>query len=270
MAVDLIRETEIAKLCRRANARATNAELKSKDEINKAFERYASWLKEKLLPGDRHLKKEAAPAAPENSAAISYIPRLGVDALLAAKKQKLNDGTSADRPSSSSAAPSRPVVGSITTSTKPAASASAKPALKPSGATTSDMSFFGAPAAPTAGTKRPLPDIKKVAKPISAAPAAAASASTSLLSATLSQLGRRVESPPVTAPNLPAAATDEAPAPAGKKKLNKKGFAVRFRDLVADGGALEDVRLFKQELHELEAAPWNPNVSASEASDDLS
>lgn len=241
MAVDLIQETEIAKLCRRANAKATNAELKSKDEISKAFERYASWLKEKLLPGDRYLKKEAPPAAPENTA----------------KKQKLNDGTPADRPSSSSAAASRPATSSASASTKPAASASAKPAPKTSSAT-SDMSFFGAPAAPTAGTKRPLPDIKKMAKPVSTSASTAAPASTSLLSATLSQLGRRVESPPVTTPNLPVPAAEEAPAHAGKKKLNKKGFAVRFRDLVPDGGALEDVRLFKQELHELEPAPWNP------------
>jgi hypothetical protein len=52
-----------------------------------------------------------------------------------------------------------------------------------------------------------------------------------------------------------AGATAE-PATEHKVKLNKKGHSVRFRDVVPDGGALEDVKLFKEEMWELEMPFW--------------
>jgi hypothetical protein len=190
-----------------------------------------------LLPGNRHFPPEAAEANE--------------------KKRKLDDAAAKDvkpvskRPSMEKK-PS-PLSGPKSI-TKLTTSTLVKPAAGKSPAKSSaDMSFFGAGS--SAKPKAPLPSFKKAppaARP--ATTAASPSSTSSLLASTLSALHKRTDGPnavtgPSTAP-LSEATQDV------KVKLNKKGHTVRFRDIVPDGGSLEQVRLFKEEVWELEMPFW--------------
>jgi len=122
-----------------------------------------------------------------------------------------------------------------------------------------DMTFFGAPPPSAAPKPKPkLPDIKKrdpSAPPSIAAPST--SGTSSLLSATMSKLLKKSDSPvpgPAPLPGTPAEVIEHKP------KVNKKGHMVRFNDLVPDGGDLVSIRVFSQAEHELDAAPWQDDV----------
>lgn len=209
--------------------------------IQNAFNQYDSYVRQVLLPGKRHFPPEAAETA--------------------AKKRKTDDAASADKPSDSvDKKPSLDKKPSPPPGSKPAATS--KPVTKPAApakSSSADMSFFraGPSASASASTvkpKAPLPSFKKAPVPARPPPVAAGPfATSSLLASTLSALNKRTD-----LPKLPlglAGATAE-PVTEHKVKLNKKGHSVRFRDVVPDGGALEDVKLFKEENWELEMPFW--------------
>ncbi|RXK39131.1 hypothetical protein M231_03636 [Tremella mesenterica] len=228
MAVDVMVKYGFGKSCKIVNTRAAKKDLKSAGEIRKAFERYHSWCQEKLLPGGRKALED------------SESDQGGT------KKQKMNDGTA----QASSSGPTKSTA-NTTSTTKPNSTAIIKPAVKKE-ATKSDMSFFSAttPASSTV-KKRVIPDIKKIDR--SAAPSTGAP-TTSLLSTTMNQLLKKAQSPPPSA--VEVAGSGDLGAGSGKKQPNKKGHMVRFKDLIPDGGALESIRVFREEPHELEPAPW--------------
>lgn len=126
---------------------------------------------------------------------------------------------------------------------------------EPTAPAKADMSFFGA--TPNAsGPSKPrlkLPDIKK--RDSNAAPAPVSTSS--LLSATMSMLSKKPTDSPLNA--LPINTPDMDVKPFVYAKPGK-GKRVRFRDLIPDGGALEEIREFRQEPHELEPAPWADTV----------
>jgi len=179
--------------------------------------------------------------------------------LAAAKKRKVEDG------STPAASGVKQEPGS-STSTHPAiaaanrAAAVPKPApvivkKEPGKAAVTDMSFFGAPAVSTSmKPKHKLPDIKKREPAVPTISTTNAAGSSSLLSATMSKLLKKADSPIPTSAPLSAGPLDIVLKQ--EVKLNKKGHTVKFKDSIPEGGALESIREFTQAPHEHYDAPW--------------
>ncbi|ORY25182.1 hypothetical protein BCR39DRAFT_544991 [Naematelia encephala] len=236
MAVNYITDFKIGKLAKQVSDKVSASNLANKEGIMNAFDRYQRWCKEKLFPAKRTIapKDEGSPTS---------------------KRRKLEDGPSkpiAEVRPVISAAPSgpskpRPAIPTTATSSRPVPVRRDQPSK-------TDMSFFGTPAASSSSAVKPRPKLPEFKKrdPAIVPIAAASSSKNSLLSSIMSSASAGLPSttPAVIAgPTMPQLTEQKA-------KLNKKGHAVRFRDLILDGGALEEVRLFKEEPHELEPAPW--------------
>ncbi|KAL1412020.1 hypothetical protein Q8F55_003017 [Vanrija albida] len=239
MPVNFIKKLKIGKLALAIRERSRMANLASAAKIQLQVDKYERYCKESLLPKNREV-----PLSDSDSDSDSDGP--------AAKKRKTGDvkPTIKSAPSSSSARPAA-------ASSKP----SAKPAPKPASAK-ADMSFFGGGASASSSNvvkpKPKLPDFKRNSVP---PPAPVASSSGSSLLASTMRMLKKEESPPTRVESRPSPAPQPVVprADPSKPKLNKKGHLVRWVDLVPSpppGRELNAIRLFKQEPHELEPAPW--------------
>jgi len=223
----------------------TTAELRTYPNIKKAYDRYHRYVQQVLLPKMRRVE-EPKKEQPSNDDKI-------------AKKRPAEDDQDAAKKRKVEAPPSKPAPKpAASTSVKPTTSASVKPAAR------TDMSFFNMGPKPT---KAPLPTFtKRPAPPPPPPPAAAKPAVPSLLASTLKAL-RKEESPPVKSPRDEKPVTPALPLNIPKPsapKPNKKGHRVKWVDETASPPReFVAVRLFKQELHEFEPAPWQEDVSVT-------
>lgn len=200
-------------------------ELRSFPAIKRAFDRYIKYCNDVLLPKNR--KSKPPPPKVDDS-----------------KKRK------GDEPSAAAGPSKKPAPAPKTTTASAPKAAAAR----------TDMSFFSAPSASKAKTS--LPSFTKRSTPV--APPPTVSAATSLLAATMKKL-KKDDSPPIRSPR-DEIVVDLTPVtrvePKAGPKLNRKGHTVRWVDNVSPSSdKFLLVREFRQESYELEAAPWQEEVS---------
>ncbi|WVR03434.1 hypothetical protein IAU60_000425 [Kwoniella sp. DSM 27419] len=252
--------TFLLKLARRVADAAETKALASKGAIQAAYQKYRSYIVDVLRPKTKQLAEERE-------------SREGAD-----KKRKIDDvAGQAGKPG-----PSKVANASERTTPTASTSGNSKAGVK----NMTDMSFFSAkPATAPISSSRPkpkLPEFKKVdrSSAIAIPPATSGpSAGSSLLSSTLQALTRGAPTSQVGRNSAGSSSTSVQPdrnTPEVEKaepkavKYTKKGkmiIGVRFRDLVKDvdgGGALEQVKLFKEEPWEFETPFWQENEEGGE------
>ena len=208
------------------------ADLPNGEKIQQSIARFRRWVTDTLIANNRTVK-------PGDSNAKNKRPAGDAKVEPEAKKRKPDDVIG-----SASSTGARPV-----SSSKPVSSAKPVSIVKPNAST------FGK-GTQASSTPRQLPKFeKKPPQPPATGPA------NSLLASTMAQLKQLEQG---RNPSLSASATAPVPRIAVKhtKVPNKKGHNIRFKD-TAGVGALEAVKLFKEEPHEFERPFWIYEENAS-------
>nr|XP_019048646.1 hypothetical protein I302_02419 [Kwoniella bestiolae CBS 10118]OCF27576.1 hypothetical protein I302_02419 [Kwoniella bestiolae CBS 10118] len=262
MPIDEIEDTKMRIRARKLVTIANEKNLASSSAIQSAFHRYDSYVVNVLIPRGRRSAPDEEEDEDSNNKKRK-IDELSKDEI----KPKIEAGPS--KPPSSKIPATSSTINGSKAPIRPGSSSSNANATASSSKTGSksatDMSFFGSNSASssTSKPKSKLPDIKKkAAQP----PPPAASGPASAVSNLLQQL----KAGPVPVPNArPSVSDSSAPNQAGPSTENKKAEEikhrynakgklvrnVRFRDLVKPeegGGALEQVKEFRQEAKEFE------------------
>ncbi|WVF66445.1 hypothetical protein IAT40_001185 [Kwoniella sp. CBS 6097] len=269
MPVDYIRDIKFRAKAKTIANLAQERNLAHKGAIQTAWQRYRAYVEDTLFPLNRVSPEYAEMKAEE-----------------ARNNKRKLDAVAQDEGKPGPSKMPTPATNGNTTKSAPSAGAAPAPtksSTAPKSAT--DMSFFG----PGGGTgsssastgiikpKIKLPDIKKVEKSFGASrpPASLTTGGVSgLLASTLSSLTKNVGGSTPTNSNIRSGGStpeyekkDVKPA-----RYNAKGKLirnVRFKDVVREeegGGALVQVKEFKEELWEFETPEWEKNLSEEDAS----
>ncbi|WVQ64738.1 uncharacterized protein L199_002906 [Kwoniella botswanensis] len=265
MPIDEIEDTKIRIRARKLVNLANEKNLASRSAIQSAFQRYDNYVVNVLIPqGRRSAPDDDDDDDSDNKKRkIDQVSRNDI-------KPKVEPGTSKPSSSKISAISSTsngskaPVKPSSTSNANGSGSSGIKPAAK----SAADMSFFGASSSSSSKAKGKLPDIKKRPTqplPPPSAPAGSASAVSNILQQLKAGPVNTV-APPIRASSSiqagPGGSTEVKKEEDVKPRYNSKGKLirnVRFKDDVKPedgGGALEQIKEFRQEDKEFERFDW--------------